>query len=59
MKQSFSLVEAAKFLKQDPKTVRSWIKKGQLQARKTAANQYAISRIDLNRFYNKHKNNLG
>lgn len=54
-KSNFSVKEVAEFLGKDPKTIRRWIKAGELRAMKLGRD-WLISREDLKRFLKDRQN---
>jgi excisionase family DNA binding protein len=57
--ESLTIKQVTRELNVDDKTVRRWIKGGQLRATRDIVGRYTISRADLNRFVEQRRRQFG
>ena len=57
--ESLTIKQVTRELDVDDKTVRRWIKSGQLRATRDIVGRYTISRADLDRFVEKRRKQFG
>lgn len=57
--ESLTIKQVTRELDVDDKTVRRWIKSGQLRATRDIVGRYSISRADLDRFVEQRRKQFG